>query len=424
MPKVELTLPYSDVASLTLALDESLLGEVIRPQRVRPVEDEDDAIRAALDAPIEASSLEDTLKPGSRVLILSDDNTRPTPVAKILPHLLERLERAGVEEEKVEILIASGTHRPMTDEEIRAKLGAEVVRRIPVSCHRCHERSDLYRAGTTPQGTEVWLNRKLLEADFILGIGNVVPHPTPGWSGGAKILYPGVAGTDTIAAFHLVGADDPTNYLGREDAPARRSLEALAETAGLSYIVDTVLTADHRLYGVYCGNPRQAQAAAQRASRAVYGVPVRHPYKVVVSNSYPAFLEFWQAGKGIFSAELILEPGGTIILMTPCPEGVGVTHPKQVEYLGLDLGELLRRIAAREVDDPIAAAVCAKVKQVMQRARVFVVSEGLARNDVRAMGFTPFETVDEALEAALKENGADTRVAVITHGGETVPHLI
>lgn len=424
MSKVQLTLPYSDSASLTLALDESILGEVISPQRVKPVGDEGAAIRAALDAPIGAQRLEDAVKPGSRVLILSDDNTRPTPVARILPHLLERLQRAGVEEGKVEILIASGTHRPMTPEEIRAKVGTEVARRIPVSCHRCGERGDLFRAGTTPDGVEVWLNRKLLEADFILGIGNVVPHPQPGWSGGAKILYPGVAGAETIATFHLVGAEDPTNYLGREDAPARRSLETLAETAGLNFIVDTVLTADHRLYGVYCGNPRQAQAAAQRASRAVYGVPVEHPYRVVLSNSYPAFLEFWQAGKGIFSADLILEPGGTIVLTTPCPEGVGVTHPKQVEYLGLDVGELLRRIAARKVDDPIAAAVCAKVKQVMQRARVFVVSEGLARDDLRAMGFTPFESVEEALGSALKEHGQDTRVAAITHGGETVPYLV
>jgi len=424
MSKVELTLPYSDAATLSFALDERQLGEVIRPQRLTPVEDGDAAIRVALDAPLGAPRLEDALRPGSRVLILSDDNTRPTPVARILPHLLERLSRAGVQDEKVEILIASGTHRPMTPEEIRAKLGPEVVRRIPASCHRCHERGDLYRAGKTPEGVEIWLNRKLLEADFILGIGNVVPHPQPGWSGGAKILYPGVAGAQTIAAFHLVGAEDPTNYLGREDAPARRSLESLAETVGLNFIVDTVLTADQQLYGVYCGNPRQAQAAAQRASKAVYGVAVKHPYRIVVSNSYPAFLEFWQAGKGIFSADLILEPGGTIILTTPCPEGVGVTHPKQVEYMGLAIGDLLKRIAARELEDPIAAAVCAKVKQVMERARVFVVSDGLAREDLRAMHFTPFASVEEALAAALTEYGQDTKVAVITHGGETVPHLV
>lgn len=424
MSKVELTLPYSDSATLSFSLDEKQLGEVIRPQRLTPVEDGDAAIRVALDAPLGAPRLEDAVRPGARVLILIDDNTRPTPVAKILPHLLNRLSSAGVQDEKMEILVASGTHRPMTPEEIRAKLSPEVVRRIHVSCHRCHERGDLYRAGKSPECVEVWLNRKLLEADFILGIGNVVPHPQPGWSGGAKILCPGVAGAETIAAFHLVGADDPTNYLGREDAPARRSLESLAESVGLNFILNTVLTADQQIYGVYCGNPRQAQAAAQRASKAVYGVAVKHPHRIVVSNSYPAFLEFWQAGKGIFSADLILEPGGTIILTTPCPEGVGVTHPKQVEYMGLALADLLKRIAARELEDPIAAAVCAKVKQVMQRARVFVVSDGLAREDLRAMHFTPFESVEEAIAATLTEYGQDTKVAVITHGGETVPHLV
>ncbi len=423
MSTVELTLPYSNATSLSFALEERLLGEVIRPREVKAAEDVDVTIRAALDNPIGSPRLEDAVKPGSRVLILSDDNTRPTPVARILPHILARLRQAGVPEGQVEILIASGTHRPMTTAEIQAKLGPEVAGRIPVSCHRCHERGDLFQAGTTPEGVEVWLNRKLLEADFILGIGNVVPHPQPGWSGGAKLLYPGVAGAETIAAFHMVGAEDPTNYLGREDAPARRSLESLAETAGLNFVVDTVLTADHRLYGVYCGNPRLAQVAAQRASKSVYGVPAKHPYRVVVSNSYPAFLEFWQAGKGIFSADLILEPGGTIILTTPCPEGVGVTHPRQVEYLGLELPDLLSRIAARKLEDPIAAAVCAKVKHVLQRARVAVVSEGLARGDLQTMGFIPFNSVEEALNTTLREQGQDTEVAVITHGGETVPHL-
>jgi nickel-dependent lactate racemase len=424
MSQVVVTFPYSDTALLSVRLDESNLGEVIRPQAVTPVPDEDAAIAAALDAPLGTPRLEDSVAPGDRVLILSDDNTRPTPVHRILPHVLARLQRAGVREQDVRILIASGSHRPMSDEEIRAKVGDDVVARIPTECHRCDDPASLYRAGSSREGVEVWLNRALLYADFVLGIGNVVPHPHPGWSGGAKILYPGVAGAQTVGAFHLVGTDDPTNYLGREDAPARRSLEALADTAGLKFVINTVLTSDQRLYGIYCGHLRQAQAAAQRASRAVYGVPVQRRYDIVISNSYPAYLEFWQAGKGIFSADLILRPGGTVILTAPCPEGVGVTHPRQVEYLALKPAEILRRIAAGQIDDPIAAAVCAKVRHVMERVRVSVVSEGLSPAEMSAMGLQPFASVDAALAEALARYGHDARVAIITHGGETVPYLV
>lgn len=424
MPKVEITLPYTDDTSLSFALDGGNLGAVLSPQAVMAAADEDAAIAAALDAPLGSPRLEEGVRPGARVLILSDDNTRPTPVWKILPHVLERLRRAGVTEENTAILIASGTHRPMIEKEIRAKVGAEVAQRIRTSCHRCHDRSVLFKAGISPEDVEVWLNRAVLDADYVIGIGNVVPHPHPGWAGGAKILYPGVAGAETVGAFHLVGADDPTNYLGRDDAPARRNLEALADTAGLDFIVNTVLTPEQRIYRVFCGRHRQAQAAAQKAAKAVYGVCVPRRYSIVVSNSYPAFLEFWQAGKGIFSADLILEPGGTIILTAPCPEGVGVTHPEQVEYLALEPAELLRRIAKGEVVDPIAAAVCAKVGHVKQRARVAVVSPGLSEADVQAMGFEHYPSVGEALETKLAEYGRETQIAILTHGGETVPYVV
>ena len=140
--------------------------------------------------------------------------------------------------------------------------------------------------------------------------------------------------------------------------------------------------------------------AAQRAAFAVYGVAVSHRYDIVVANSYPAFLEFWQAGKGIFSADRIINKGGSIILIGPCPEGVGVTHPHQVDYLAMDPSELLQCIATGQVDDPIAAAVCAKVAHVKQRAKVTIVSEGLQEADVRRMGFAHCDSLTEALAAA------------------------
>ena len=142
-----------------------------------------------------------------------------------------------------------------------------------------------------------------------------------------------------------------------------------------------------------------------------------------MANSYPAFLEFWQAGKGIFAADRIIAAGGSIILVTPCPEGVGVTHPLQTDYLAMDPPDLQRRIAAGQVDDPIAAAVCAKVAYVKQRAKVTIVSEGLREADVRRMGFSHCNSLAEALKAAFAEHGQDAKVAVITHGGETVPYV-
>lgn len=424
MPTATITLPYTDKTALTITLDKRSLGEVIRPASVAPAADQNAAIARALDMPVASLPLAECVRPGQRVLILSDDNTRPTPVAQILPLILERLQRAGIRVQDIEILIAAGTHRPMTDAEIALKLGVEVAAQYRVTRHECHNPAALYHAGVSREGIPVWLNRRVKEADFVIGIGNVAPHPHVGWSGGAKILYPGVAGADTVAAFHRVGIEDPTNQLGRDDAPARASLEALADTVGLNFVINTVLTCDHRLYRIFAGQPRQAQIAARQASREVYGVPARQRYDIVIANAYPAFLEFWQAGKGIFSADLILNPGGSVILIAPCPEGVGVTHPKQTEYLGLELNELQRRLSAGKVEDAIAAAVCVKVKQIQQRARVAIVSDGLRESEARALGCEPFIRVEDALDAMLSQYGRQSKVAVITHGGETIPYVV
>jgi len=424
MSTTTITLPYTDKTTLTLTFDERNLGEVIRPASVAPIADSNAAIARALDAPLGLPPLAECVRPGQRVLILSDDNTRSTPTARILPVVLERLRRAGVRAQDIEILIAAGTHRPMTDAEITLKLGVDVAAQYRVTRHECHNPAALYHAGVSREGIPVWLNRRVREAEFVIGIGNVVPHPHVGWSGGAKILCPGVAGAETVAAFHRVGIEDPTNHLGRDDAPARQSLEALADAAGLHFVINTVLTSNHRLHRIFAGQPRQAQIAARQASREVYGVPVRQRYDIVIANAYPAFLEFWQAGKGIFSADLILKPGGSIILIAPCPEGIGVTHPKQTEYLGLALNELQRQLLAGDMEDPIAAAVCVKVKHIQQRARVAIVSDGLREGEARALGCEPLARVEDALDALLSQHGRQSKVAVITHGGETIPYVV
>ena len=136
METVTVTFPYTHTTSFSLSLARRNLGAVISPQEASAAVDEDATIAAALDDPLGKPPLEEAVRPGDRVLILTDDNTRPTPVRPILPPILERLQRAGVSEARVQILIASGTHRPMTQEEIVTKVGVEVARRFPVTCHR------------------------------------------------------------------------------------------------------------------------------------------------------------------------------------------------------------------------------------------------------------------------------------------------
>ena len=220
---VEIQLSYGD-AERRFRVPGSNLAEIVTPRQVEAdLGREKDRLAEALEHPIGTSRLEEMLRPDQRVAVLVDDMARPTPVSRILPSILGRLDAAGISDEQVTIVIALGTHRPMTRAEIRNRLGDEVVGRIRVENHDFRDPRKLVYVGDASGGIPVWLNRRVKEADFRIGVGNIVPHGVAGWAGGGKIVYPGVAGEQTVDGFHgAFGTDRP---VGRP--PGRYPLRGL-----------------------------------------------------------------------------------------------------------------------------------------------------------------------------------------------------
>ncbi len=223
------TIPF-DGRPVTFGVSDRNLAEILSPKPSTPLSDLDLAIDAALDAPIGQEPLGKWVKPDDRVMIACDDNTRLTPADRIIPMLLARLNAAGVPDERIECIMALGTHRYMTEAEMEAKVGKIIYRRIRVFNHAWRDPGVLVDLGVSRRGTPLLVNRFVAEADVVIGIGAIVPHHIPGFSGSSKIIQPGVCGARTTAHTHLLSCSSGgDSFLGIADNPVRRDMDDMAD---------------------------------------------------------------------------------------------------------------------------------------------------------------------------------------------------
>lgn len=375
----------------------------------------------ALDKPIGSIPLEELARGVKSVLIICDDNTRPTPAHLILPSVLERLGAAGVGRENISILIAGGSHRPMTEEELIEKVGVEVYNSVPVYNHEFDNKEKLVHLGETKNGTPIWINKMVFDADLVLAVGAIVPHRYCGWSGGGKIIQPGVCGEETTIATHLMITKDESITLGNIDNPVRKEIDDIALRAGLKFIVNAILDAEQRVVGLVAGDPLQAHRAGVEVAKKVYGVPLQ-PADLVVISSFPADLNFWQAGKALYSADLAVKRGGTIILVTPALEGPG-EHLEFLTLMAKGYEEIIALLDQGAVEDKIGAAGALAVAIVKQHAQIKLVTDGLTDEQVEWMGFKRYDPseLQRAVSEALAGLGEGATVNVIHEGAEILP---
>lgn len=416
----QVTLPYGS-GHVDVSVPTREPPHILIPRDVAPAPDPVAVLRRALRRPLGVPSLAEMARRARDVVILIDDLTRLTPVADILPLLLEDLEAGGVSPDQITVIVALGTHRAMTEAELRARVGEDVWGRVAVLNHEHWNSEALIDLGLTPNGTPIVLNRRVWEADLVIGVGSVYPHHIAGYSGGSKIVQPGVSGARTTGATHILSTRTRRSYLGWVDNVVRREMDRVAAAAGLKAVFNCVLTRTGRVVDAFFGAPRAVLAAAARAADAIYGVPFSHPADVVIAGSYPADIEFWQAHKSLYPADMVVRDRGTIIVVTPCPEGVAVTHPALLELAGMPRDALLLRIDRGDVDDWVAAGLALAWAQVRERAQVSLVSDGIPPEHARALGFVPFPSAQDALEEALRRHGPDARVAVLPFAPETLP---
>ena len=424
---MEYSIPYGE-GRITFNAPERAVIFTGEPAAVRAVEDLEGALLSAMESPWGTPPLKELAGGKEDILFLIEDNTRTTPLDKILPVIVNYLNDEGVPDSAMSFLTAPGTHRVMTEEEILQKVGPEIVRRFTVHQHDATKAGDMKDMGWVDGGDykiPVRVNKRALEADLLVGIGNIVPHTDAGYSGGAKILQPGVCDFATTSATHAAAgfcADIPLGMA--EGNPCREGIEAVGRLVGLDFIINVVKNVGDEVAGVFAGDFVKAHREGVKLAREAFSIPIPHEADVVVVSSSPADLDFWQGSKAISCAYFAVKKGGVIILAAPCTEGLAHNHPRFREWLSLPLKEVLRRLRAASPEDTDADMVSAVLSvcncRAREKARVFSVTEGLTEEDLAALQYTPYPTVQDALDAAL-ELVPDGTVGIIPRGGIFLP---
>ena len=416
-------LPYGK-GEMAVELPGRCLGEVASPRNPPAGADAGKSIPDALENPIESMPVERLVGPGKRVAVIVDDISRNSPVRLVLPHLIERLGRGGVRAEDIRIVIALGTHRPMTASEIDEKIGPRMAKSFQIVNTPCDNEEEMVFAGVSSGGIPAWVNRAVMSADVRIGVGSITPHMDTGFSGGAKIILPGVCSARTVAAFHARQAELSGNQLGVEEASLRLELENfVSEKVGLDFIVNVVMDGRGEMVRCVAGNFLHAHRQGVRYAKEVYAVPVSKRYPLCISNAYPAQVDFWQASKAIAAGEMMTRDGGTMILLAHCMEG-NKTHPAFAKYIGQSPDELIRLIESGKAQDLVACAIAVTISKIRQRIRIALVSTGLDDKTCGDMGFTYYRSLESAVEkelSALPHPGGS--VGILTHGGVSLPVL-
>ena len=384
---------------------------------------DDVALKERIRNPIGTPSLQEISKGAEKVLIVTDDNTRHTPLHRVLPLILEELADAGVSDSSVRILIGLGTHRAMSEEEIRRKFGDELTSRFEILNHEWKNPAKLTSLGQSELGFEVLMNREILGADFLISVGSIIPHATAGFSGGAKSVMPGICGEATIAASHWAALDyEMSEILGNFGNKVREAFVRIARRAGLRFIVNTIMLDEERIYDAVAGDVEAAHEAGCQRCLDLYGAPVPVKAEVVVAEAHPVDVDLRQAIKAVCAADVVCRDGGVIILAADCREGISPQFPSFERYGFKDPDALYRKVEAGEFREKLLAYTLVAIGRIIsKRVKGILVSPHIGREVAERMGFGWAGSIEVAVDGALDSTGSDSKVIVLRQAGQIMP---
>jgi nickel-dependent lactate racemase len=405
--------------------DDRVVGPLaIRP--APPLADPAAAVEQALAAPAGCRPLAELARGRCDACVLVCDITRPVPNRLLLPPILRTLEAEGIARKDILILVATGLHRPNEGAELEELVGPEVAASYRVENHHGKAREEHDFLGVTPRGVPVYLDSRYVRADLKITTGLIEPHLMAGYSGGRKVICPGIAGLDTVKVWHgprfLEHPKADCGFL--EGNPVHEENTLIALMAGCDFIVNVCLDGQRRVTWVGAGDMIKAWEEGVRFVEQVVRVPVPEPLDVVVTSSagYPLDTTWYQAVKGLTGALPIVKRGGTIVLAAGLSEGLGSPEFQRVLRENPDLAAFKRRILGEDyfVMDQWQVEELAKV---VERCRVKVVSDGLSPEALRGCHVEPAPSVEQAVADALAEYGPSARVAVIPKGPYVLPYV-
>ena len=399
---------------------------VVEPLHPPAAPDGRAAVLEALRHPVAGPPLRDVARGGGTVAISICDGTRPQPRDIVVPAILDELEGL-VRMDDIVILIATGTHRGNTDDELRAMLGDEVLAAVRVVNHDARDEATLTWMGRFGAEVPVWLNSEWAAADLRITTGFVEPHFFAGFSGGPKLVAPGLAGLETTLTLHdAARIGHPEARWGvTEGNPVHDDVRAIAAATGTHFSLDVVLDGEQRIARAFGGELFAMHEAACTLVRetAMRAVPSRFDVVLTTNSGFPLDQNLYQAVKGMSAAAQVVRPGGAIVCAAECRDGFPAHGPYRAELTAAaSPAALLEAIAARTqtVADQWQIQIQAGIQS---RSRVIVHTSYLSDADLAEAHLEQTPDVEATVRRLLDEAGPDSRVCVLPYGPLTVPYV-
>lgn len=400
--------------------------DVLLPRVAPGLADEPAAVLEALRRPLGSAPLAERLRPDDRVVVVFSDITRPMPNARVLPTLLQEVERV-VPCEQITLLNALGTHRANSSAELETMLGSKVARRYTICQHDAFNPDELVDLGVTRYGHRAWVNRIYMEASFKILTGFIEPHLFAGFSGGPKAVLPGVAGLESIMDNHSYDMlNHPQATWGRtEGNPVWEEIREFALLTQPDFLLNVTLNRCRQITRVFAGDLLTAHSQGVQFARETAMAAVDAPYDIVLTTNsgYPLDINLYQAVKGMSCAAQIVKPGGSIIIAAECRDGV----PAYGEYRALvheggsveGIMNLIGQPGFRR-HDQWEAQLQAQIQRI---AEVYVYSDYLSDSEIEGMLMRPCRDIEATLAMLRRKHGPHARICVLPEGPQTIPYL-
>ncbi len=392
---------------------------VLAPSEPPALHDASAAVGAALDRPIESPGLADLARGRNSACVVISDATRPVPNTVLLPPLLDVLEAAGVPPSETLILVATGIHRPSTEEERLRLVGPEIASRYPIVDHLSKRREDMVEVGRIGGEVPALVNRRYVDADLKILAGFIEPHMWGGYAGGRKSILPGISSLETLQYMHgpeMVGHPN-TVYGALEGNPFHEAGLAVMAMAGADFVLNVTLDTGKRITGVFAGDPVEAHLQGCRflARHCVRELDAPLDFVVTSNAGAPLDCNLYQTVKGITGAAPAVKAGGDILIASRCMEGAGSPEYRKILEMVDSPREFLNRLMAKEFFIP--DQWCAQeTYQVIVDRNVWIYSEGFSPDELRRYHLRPVADVASGVRALLERHGPDARWAVVPDG--------
>ena len=407
--------------------EENLLGVILKDAPVSG-KTEEEVILDTLAHPIGTPRLKDIVKRGETVCIVVSDVTRAWQRMSVyLPHVVKELNDAGIADKDIRFLSALGYHRRHTPEEHEKLLGPSLIQRFQIIDHDCLDKDNLVQLGTTSRGTPVIINKIAAEADRLVLTGSCYYHPWVGYGGGKKSILPGISSIESIQKNHLMTMDEqgkqrPEVASGNiKNNPIHLDMLEVASIVKPDFMFNVIMGYDGKIARAVCGDCITAHDVGRKIVDELYQIPIRELADITISSQggYPKDIDVCQTGKGIYHTQAATKPGGWIIILSDCTEGIGPPDANTI-FLECATNAVREREVRRLFTVPkyVSYYMCTAA----EKWNIIIVGNGdpalLAKTGLRTA-----RTVDEALEMAFKKGGRNQKIYLMPQGSSALPEL-